>query len=236
MAVIASRESILPTEHPSPAEGDSAHLAPVATHHLALTILATIAVIFALDWAQSFVISLLLGIGILFAYTLNPLVAWLERIHVPRVPGAGIVILGTVSAWALGAYALRGQMQTVLEQLPIAANKLSAGLAGLGKDRAGTMQKVQAAANALEKATSQATGGANAPQRAGARVVVDAPGLKLGNILWVGSVNAAGLVGLENAGAWGVWGMLLSMPITVILKVVTRHVERLDPVAELLGS
>jgi hypothetical protein len=37
---------------------------------LALGILATVAVVFVLEWAQSFVISLLLGI--LIAYTLNP--------------------------------------------------------------------------------------------------------------------------------------------------------------------
>ena len=35
---------------------------------------------------------------------------------------------------------------------------------------------------------------------------------------------------------WGVWGMLLSMPITVLVKVVAQHVEQLEPVAELLGE
>ncbi len=35
---------------------------------------------------------------------------------------------------------------------------------------------------------------------------------------------------------WGVWGMLLSMPITVLIKVVAQHVEQLEPVAELLGD
>jgi predicted PurR-regulated permease PerM len=35
---------------------------------------------------------------------------------------------------------------------------------------------------------------------------------------------------------WGVWGMLLGIPITVILKVVSQHVEQLQPVAELLGD
>ena len=35
---------------------------------------------------------------------------------------------------------------------------------------------------------------------------------------------------------WGVWGMLLSMPITVIVKVVAQRVEQLEPVAELLGD
>jgi predicted PurR-regulated permease PerM len=35
---------------------------------------------------------------------------------------------------------------------------------------------------------------------------------------------------------WGVWGMLLGIPIIVILKVVSQHVEQLQPVAELLGE
>ncbi len=35
---------------------------------------------------------------------------------------------------------------------------------------------------------------------------------------------------------WGVWGMLLGIPIVVILKVVSQHVEQLQPVAELLGE
>ena len=35
---------------------------------------------------------------------------------------------------------------------------------------------------------------------------------------------------------WGVWGMLLRIPIIVILKVVSQHVEQLQPVAELLGE
>jgi predicted PurR-regulated permease PerM len=35
---------------------------------------------------------------------------------------------------------------------------------------------------------------------------------------------------------WGVWGMLLSIPIIVIVRVVSQHIEQLHPVAELLGE
>ena len=35
--------------------------------------------------------------------------------------------------------------------------------------------------------------------------------------------------------AW-LWGMLLGIPIIVIVKVVSQHVEQLHPVAELLGE
>ena len=35
---------------------------------------------------------------------------------------------------------------------------------------------------------------------------------------------------------WGVWGLLLSIPIIVMSKVVSQHVEQLHPMAELLGD
>ena len=35
---------------------------------------------------------------------------------------------------------------------------------------------------------------------------------------------------------WGIWGMFLSIPLIVILKVVSEHVEPLHPVAEMLGE
>ena len=62
---------------------------PEAGRDLALVIIATVAAVFALQWAQGFFISLLLGI--LFAYTLSPLVAWLEQIHIPRALGTSSV-------------------------------------------------------------------------------------------------------------------------------------------------
>jgi predicted PurR-regulated permease PerM len=35
---------------------------------------------------------------------------------------------------------------------------------------------------------------------------------------------------------WGVCGMLFSIPIIVIVKVVSQHVEQLQPVTEPLGK
>ncbi len=166
---------------------------PEARHGLALAILATIAVVFALEWAQSFVISLLLGI--LFAYTLNPVVVWLERVRIPRLVGTTMVMLGVLAALVLGSYALRGQVRTIVEQLPEAASKLSAGLTNLREGQASTMQKVQIAANEIEKATSQATGMAATPKKTATRVVIVPSGFKLENFLWAGSLGAAGLIG-----------------------------------------
>lgn len=58
---------------------------PVEARGLALGILAALTCVFALSWAQSFVVPLLLGIVV--SYTLNPLVAWLEAIKIPRIVG-----------------------------------------------------------------------------------------------------------------------------------------------------
>lgn len=175
---------------------------------LALTILATVAVVFALKAAQSFFISLLLGI--LFAYTLNPLVVWLERIKIPRVLGTGLVMTGVVCALALGSYSLRGEMQAILDQLPAAASKLSAGLASLRQGQASTMQKMQRAASEIEKATSQASGMSAPSRQPATHVVVDAPGFKLDNFLWTRSMGAAGLIGQASMVFFLTFFLLLS--------------------------
>ena len=59
-----------------------ANSAPMGARSLALTIVATIAVVLALQGAEKFFIAFLLGI--IIAYTLNPLVVWMERAKIPR--------------------------------------------------------------------------------------------------------------------------------------------------------
>ena len=361
---------------------------PVMGRSPALWILTLLAVVFALSWAQAFVVPLLLGIVI--AYTLNPLVAGLEAVRVPRAAGTFIVMAGVVTAVALGAYSLRGQAQTIIEQLPTAATRFADALARMKIGKTGNLQKLQAAATEVENATAQAAGG-GAPRQPATRVTLDPPKFKLGNFLLDSSMGALGAaveatmvvflvfflllggdtfkrklvrlagpsmsnrnvavhildaingsiqkymlmmlvtnlmvalltwlalrwIGLENAGAWavaagllhivpylgpgitaaatgmaafmqfesfgmallvagtslavataigtfvttwmtgriahmnaaavfiallfwgwlwGVWGMLLSVPIIVIVKVVAQHLEPLNPVAELLGD
>ena len=167
--------------------------APVDARGVALTILATVAVVGALDLAQSFFVSLLLGI--LIAYTLNPLVAYLERIRLPRAVGTIVVMVGLVAALAGGGYSLRGQMQAIIEQLPVAARTLSSALARLRSVPGGNVQLMQSAAAEVEKATADATGAPAARRQAATHVVVDEPGFKLGNLLLVGSMGAVGFLG-----------------------------------------
>lgn len=166
---------------------------PADARGLALGILAVLAVVFALSWAQAFVVPVLLGI--IVAYTLNPLVAWLEAIRIPRVVGTVIVMASVIGALAFGTYSLRGEAQTIIEQLPAAATKFATGLARMRISQIGNMQKMQDAATAVEKATTQAAGGTAAPRQPATHVIVDQPAFKLGNFLWESSMGALGAVG-----------------------------------------
>ena len=123
---------------------------------LALGVLAALALVYALSWARAFAIPLLLGIVI--SYTLYPLVAWLEAIRIPRVVGTVVVMAGVISALAFGMYSLRGQMQTIIGQLPEAATKLSAGIAGMRIGQIGDMQKMQNAADTGGKSGNSSGG------------------------------------------------------------------------------
>ena len=162
---------------------------------LALTVLAVIAAGYALDSAQVFFVSLLMGI--LIAYALNPLVSGLERLRIPRVPATIVVMVGVVCALGFGAYSLRGQAQTIIEQLPEAARKFSVALTQLRSDHAGNMQKMQTAAAEVEKAATQAPQGAPAAPgpKAATHVVIDQPGSKVGNFLMIGSMGALTFLG-----------------------------------------
>ncbi|MBA3005313.1 MAG: AI-2E family transporter [Proteobacteria bacterium] len=168
---------------------------PVDARGLALGILATIALVFALEWMQTFFVPLLLGIFL--SYTLTPLVVWLERIKMPRVLGTSLVMMAVVCVLVLGTYSLRGQMQTILVQLPEAASKLSAGFASMRADLSlsGNMQKVQTAVGEMEKATSQMTSIPPGRKQQTAHVVIDTPGFKLGDFMWAGSMGALGFIG-----------------------------------------
>jgi predicted PurR-regulated permease PerM len=160
---------------------------------LALGILAALATVFALSWAQSFVIPLLLGIVI--SYTVNPLVTWLEPLKVPRVVGTVIVMASIIGALIFGTYSLRGQMQTIVAQLPEAAATFATGLARMRIGELGSLQTMQNAAAEVERATTQVTAEPVARRQRATHVIVDPPAFKLDNFLWKNSMGALGVIG-----------------------------------------
>ena len=165
---------------------------PIQVKNLALVIITTIAVIFALDWAQSFIITMLLGV--LLAYALNPLVNKLEHIKINRFIGSTLVILALISSIAFGGYALRGQVQSIISTLPEAATKFTSGFAVKRGEPLTNMQKIQIAANQVEKATSEAENNVSKSKKPTMHVVLDERKFKIGDFLWRGSLGVFGFI------------------------------------------
>jgi predicted PurR-regulated permease PerM len=174
----------------------------------ALGILATVAFVFALQWAQKFFIPLIFGI--LISYTLNPLVVWLERIKIPRLIGASLVMITLLCVTAAGANSLRTEFQSILERLPAAAHQLSSAIIKSRDGQLSTMQQMQAAATEIEKATSQTASIHPGSRQAPIPVVAAPPTFKLSEWLWAGSRGAIGFISQATMVIFLVFFLLLS--------------------------
>jgi predicted PurR-regulated permease PerM len=176
---------------------------PVDARGVALTLIATIAIVFALYAAHAFFIPLLFGVFI--AYTLNPVVVWLERIRIPRLLGTSLLIIAIVSSGIVTMANLRDEFNSILLNLPAATQKLSRSLKSMERGRHSTLQQVQAAANELEKATNQAAG-----VRPPARATPEQSVFNVNQWLLVGSVGVATLVAQATMVVFLVFFFLLS--------------------------
>ena len=165
---------------------------PIDVRTLSLGVIAILALTFALYWGRTFFVSLLMGI--LIAYALNPVVARLERVRLPRWAGATLVMLALTGAAVMAVITLGGQIRAVLEQLPDAAKKVSVLVASTRDGRPSTLEKVQTAAREIEKATNQATGAPPATTKI-ASVVVEPPGFRVSSFLWANSLAVASFAG-----------------------------------------
>ncbi|MFZ6876197.1 AI-2E family transporter [Undibacterium sp. Di27W] len=193
----------LPAEDTQPQFLPGVH---VNARGLALTILATVAFVFALRTAQRFFIPLTFGIFI--AYTLSPLVDTLQRLRIPRVIAATLVMISIMTIIATQVSSLHAEFDSILDQLPVATRKLSSEMSKLQYGQNGLMQKMQTAATEIEKATSQATTGV-APA-AKKTAVSETPVLKLRELLLAGSLGIMDLVGQAIMMLFLIFFLLLS--------------------------
>lgn len=88
---------------------------------IALWVLAVLATLFFLRAAKSLLIPI--ALAVLISYALEPVVAWLERHHMPRIAGAAVVMLAMLGATAAGVYALRDDAVELVQALPRAADR-----------------------------------------------------------------------------------------------------------------
>ena len=166
----------------------------VEAHNVALTVLAVLAVVFVLHWAQAVFIPLV--VGIMINYALSPLVTAMQKWHIPRAIGAAVLLLGIVGGVGFMAYSLSDEASNMIETLPEAAKKFRHTLNKEWGSSEGTIEKVQKAAIQLERAASET--GAKQPvvPRGVTRVQIEKTTLNVNDYLWNGTISLLSVIGL----------------------------------------
>jgi predicted PurR-regulated permease PerM len=174
-----------------PGPDEAAIRMPVDIRSAALTVLAVLAIVLVLQYAQAMIIPIVLAV--LISYALEPIIAWLERRRVPRALGAAVVLLSLVGAGGWMIYGLRSQATAIVEQLPQAARRFRQSVENDRPTAASAIQQVQKAATELERAANAA---APPPPPTGIqRVQVETPPISISDyVMWgsLGVVAAAG--------------------------------------------
>ncbi len=188
------RHELISRDRPeaTPDEPPPAVKLPADVRSLSIAVLTAIVVVAALRLAQALLIPLV--IGLLIAYALNPFVAQLGRLRLPRALAAAVVLLVVMGLVGFGAYALKDEAASAVRQLPQAAHRLRQSVRWASRTEANPVESLQRAAGVLETAAVEATE-PSAAARGVMRVQVVEPPLRLRDYVWWGSVGAVTFVG-----------------------------------------
>jgi predicted PurR-regulated permease PerM len=134
----------------------------------AIVVIAFIAVVVFLQWAQAVLIPITLSV--FMSYALTPLVNWLRKYaKLPKPVGAAATLAILLGAVGWGLNSLQPEALDILDIVPRATQKFSLAIRGNPRDPANAVEKMKKAASEIEKAANDAgttppTRGAVGPQ------------------------------------------------------------------------
>src|SRR4051812_35777195 len=165
---------------------------PIRVHNVALSVIAILAFVALLRYAQELFVPL--ALSMLIAFALNPFVSPLERIGMPRTLGAAIVVVVFIFCLGASLNALRPQATIVLEGLPDAIGKLRTELAKYRhsvSQASSPIGKIQETATEIEKTAAEATANP-AASKGVTKVEIEQPPFRANDYLWSGSMGLLG--------------------------------------------
>jgi predicted PurR-regulated permease PerM len=151
---------------------------------VALLVLAALATILMLQYAQPVLIPVV--VAILISYVLEPGVASMARHGIPRIFGAFLAIALLCGGIGFAVYTLTDEALAIVEDVPAAARRLGQRFEPSGGKPEGAFEKVQEAAKEVEKAAEKVADPRPAPKGV-TRVQVVEPALAARDYLWAGS-------------------------------------------------
>ena len=169
---------------------------PVDVRSLSLSILGGLALILAMQYAQSVLIPIVLGL--LLSYALSPLVGALERYHLPRFAGAAVAVLLLVGSLGLGVYTLSDEATAIVGTIPDASRRIRDRVTAQRRQNTTIISQVQEAAKEIEKTADAATTAPEDTRPRGnqvQRVQVVEPAFRASDYLWIGGMGLFGFLG-----------------------------------------
>ena len=169
---------------------------PMDMRSLATTLLAILAVIFALRWAQDLLVPFV--IGILISYALSPLVTWMNRLKIPRAVGSALLLTALIVGAGMLSYPLGEEGAVALEKLPKSVEKFSHALEKSSLGQKHSIQKAMKAASEIGKIATESGSGSPSQvqkQQQVPQANVEQPGPSIRQYLWLGSRGAIEFVG-----------------------------------------
>ena len=146
------RDDDAPTGVPTPTVSH----ASIMVRSNAIVVLALIAVVVFLQWAQAVLIPITFSVFV--SYSLKPIVNWLERkAKLPKAVGAAATLAVILGAVGWGLNSLQPDALDVLDIVPRATEKFSIAIRGNPREPAGAVEKMKKAATEIEKAANTAT-------------------------------------------------------------------------------
>jgi predicted PurR-regulated permease PerM len=159
---------------------------------MTLLVIAVLASILVLQYAQAMVIPIV--VAILVSYALEPMVARMTRVRVPRPLAAAIVLAVALGAGATLLYQLRFEATEAVRKLPQAAQRFRRTLEREKPPATSAIQEMQKAATELGKVAEAAV--TTPPPPAGvARVQVAPAPMNVSQYLLWGSIGLAAGIG-----------------------------------------
>lgn len=125
----------------------------ISIRSMALIVLAGIATLYFIDWAQPVLLPLV--VAVLISYALDPLVAVLDRIRIPRPLGAALVMVALLAIGAAAGVPLKQEAMAMLDKIPVAMEKFQRQETRSAEQEDSLVEKAQTAAKEIEETAAK---------------------------------------------------------------------------------
>ncbi|WP_246180383.1 AI-2E family transporter [Marinobacter changyiensis] len=135
-------------------------------------ILAVLATIVFIDWAQAVLLPLVASV--LVSYSLDPLVSGLDRLKIPRPISAAIVLLSVIAIVVLATVPLQREAMAMLDKIPTALHQFQSKSPVKAVADESLMKKAEEAAKQIEETANEESddgGDQSRPQATAVRIV-----------------------------------------------------------------